>query len=53
MVKKTFTERLESYGITKKPITGKRYYIGIALLKPLSEIKKELEELREAPEEKA
>jgi len=48
--KKTFTEKLESYGITKKPITGKRYYVGISLLKPLSEIKRELEQTEE-PEE--
>jgi len=51
--KKTFTERLESYGIFKKRTSSKRYYTGIALLKPreviVVEMEKEVEE--EKPEE--
>ena len=41
--KKTFTERLESYGITKKRVGSRRYYVGIALLRPASEIESEME----------
>jgi len=47
--KKTFTERLESYGIYKKRTSGKRYYVGIALMKTPIEIIKEIK--REAEEQ--
>ena len=52
--KKTFTERLESYGIVKKKVKNRKYYVGITLLKPREEIKEELEsgsKEEEAPEE--
>ena len=49
--KKTFTERLESYGIVKKRVGSRRYYAGISLLKPLNEVVAILEEREgEAPE---
>jgi len=49
--KKTFTERLESYGITKKRVGSRRYYVGIALLRPVSEIESEMERGAEETEE--
>ena len=51
LIKKTFTERLGTYGITKKVVKNKKYYVGIKLLKPPSEIMLELEGRGEQYEE--
>jgi len=44
LAKKTFTERLESHGITKKIVMGRKYYAGISLTKPPRQIKNEIEQ---------
>jgi len=57
LAKKTFTEKLESYGIVKKQIGRRRYYVGISLLRSQNEVIAELErgteEVSEEPQGKS
>ena len=43
LVKRTFTEKLESYGVTKKRVGSRHYYVGVRLLKAPEEIRRVLE----------